>query len=96
MVEVKTQETQIPAFPQNVPIVYSNGFITTIGAADVSILMLLDGSPAIKLHLSYTSAKTLMEMLNKAVSALEKATSHKIMISSEVENGLRKIGEENK
>jgi hypothetical protein len=96
MPEFKTREVQIPAFSTSVPIVYSNGFITNVGAADVSVVMLLDGSPAIKLHMSYTSTKTLVEMLNNAVYALEKATNHTIMVSSEVENGLRKMAEEGK
>jgi hypothetical protein len=58
--------------------------------------MLLDGSPAIKLHMSYTAAKTLFEMLGNAVSALEKATKHEIMVSSEVESGLRKMSGDKK
>jgi hypothetical protein len=93
MVEIKTQEVQTPVFTQNVPIVYSNGFIANVGAADVSVIMLVDGTPAIKLHMSYTAAKTLNDILNNAVSVLEKATDHLIMKSDEVEAGLRKLGE---
>ncbi|ULO24674.1 hypothetical protein [Methylocystis sp. SB2] len=94
MAELKRQELQIPLFPQNVPLAYCNGFITNVGAADVSIVLLLDGTPSLKLHMSYTSAKTLREMLVNAVEALEKATDHKIMVSSEVEAGLKKLSEE--
>jgi hypothetical protein len=98
MQEFKTQEVQIPipVFPQNVPIMYSNGFITNVGASDVSVIMLLDGLPSIKLHMSYTSAKTLKDMLNKAVETLETATKHTIMVSNEVELGLRKMSKESK
>jgi hypothetical protein len=96
MPEVKLLQQSVPVFPQTVPTVYSNGFIVNVGASDVSIIMMLDASPAIKLHLSYTSAKTLQGMLSNAVKVLEDATNHNIMESGEVEAGLRKLSGEGK
>jgi hypothetical protein len=58
--------------------------------ADVSVVLMVDGAPVAKLHLSYTATKTLAENIRQTVDVLEEATSHKIMVSSEVEAGLRK------
>lgn len=93
MVEVKENETPTYVSPLNVPIVYSNGFITNVGASDISIIFLLDGVPAIKLHMSFTATKTIANNLKDIVEILEKATSHPIMMSPEVEAGLKKMSE---
>lgn len=91
MVDMRVNETQVAVSTAGVPIVYSNGFITNVGAADISIVLLLDGVPSIKLHMSFTATKTLAKTLGEVVDVLEKATSHPIMISSEVETGIKKM-----
>jgi hypothetical protein len=93
MAEIKVNETHTPVSAINVPIVYSNGFITNVGASDISIIFLLDGNPAIKLHMSFTATKTIANSLRDIVEVLEKATSHPIMMSQEVEAGLKKMSD---
>jgi hypothetical protein len=93
MVEIKSNENQSPVPSMNIPIVYSNGFITNVGASDISIIFLLDGIPAIKLHMSFTATKTIAKSMTDIVDVLEKATSHPIMLSSEVEAGLKRMSE---
>ena len=92
----KLQEMVMQAAPVNIPVIYCNGFVNSVGISDMSVIMLLDAVPIMKLHLSYTTAKTLSIFLTQAVETLEKATSHNIMPSSEVEAGLRKLTKESK
>jgi hypothetical protein len=89
----KVKEFAAPQIPVNLPVMYANGFVSNIGTSDVSIILLLDTVPTAKLHMSYTAAKSLANLLTNAVSTLEGATSHAIMTSADVESGLRAFSE---
>jgi hypothetical protein len=89
----KVKEFAAPQIPVNLPIMYANGFVSSLGTSDVSIILLLDTVPTAKLHMSYTTAKSLANILTEAVSTLEKSTSHIIMTSADVESGLRAYSE---
>jgi hypothetical protein len=80
----------------NIPLVYVNGFVNNLGTSDVSLILLVDAVPTMKLNMSYTTAKTLSGLLSEAIKTLEKATGNTIMNSQEVETGLRKFMSENK
>ena len=80
----------------NIPLLYANGFVSNLGSSDISIILLVDASPSLKLNLSYTSAKTLANMLGEIIKTLEQATNKKIMDSQEVEKGLRAFVEAKK
>ena len=92
----KFHEISAPHVPVTVPALYCNGFINNVGVSDMSIILLLDATPIMKLHLSYTAAKSLSKLLTNAVGMLEKATSHDIMVSEEVEKNLRQFSGESK
>ena len=94
--KIAVQEATSQVQNINIPLVYANGFVSNLGSSDISIILLVDASPALKLNLSYTSAKTLANMLVDVVETLEKATSKKIMDSKEVEIGLRTFVEAKK
>lgn len=79
---------------KNVPSVYLNGFELGLSNADVSLNVLLAGSPSMSLYMSYTTAKTLSEALAQAVATLERVTERKIMTTQEVGQGLEKLQKE--
>lgn len=89
----KFKELAVPQIPVNLPVLYANGFVNNLGTSDISVILLLDTVPTAKLHMSYTTAKSLANLLTEAVGTLEKATSHSIMASADVESGLRAYSE---
>ncbi len=80
----------------SVPLVYVNGFVNNLGTSDISLFLLNDAVPIMKLSMSYTTAKTLSGLLAEAISILENATGNKIMTAHDVEAGLRKRASEKK
>jgi hypothetical protein len=93
---ITAREITVPPQNVNIPMVYANGFVSNLGTSDVSVILLADAAPFMKLNMSYTSAKTLCDMLKKAIDTLELATDKKIMDSAEVEKGLRAYMESKK
>ncbi len=89
-------ETPAQQYTGSLPTIYCNGSIVNVGVSDMSALLMLDTSPIMKIHLSYTSAKNLVNALEKGIKLLETATGNEIMLSEEVEKGLRKAAGESK
>jgi hypothetical protein len=92
----KVHEFTPPPIPPGLPVVYANGFVNNLGTSDISVILLVDAAPVLKMHMSYTTAKSLAVMLTEVVGTLEKSTSHNIMISADVEKGLRAYMSESK
>jgi|SRR5208282_307605 len=67
-----------------VPRLYANGFAVAQTAADISIVLLLNGAPAGVLTMSMTAAKTLVEQLNQPIGTYEKKTQSTIKTMEEV------------
>src|ERR1700693_6005534 len=53
--------------------IYTNGFGIAQTNADISVIMLLNGMPTAIANMSFISAKSLMEELQKAIKVLEDA-----------------------
>lgn len=98
-----TQEVKITGPGENpesttvrVPILYFNGFVNNLGAADISTLLMLDSVPVGRIHMSFTTAKTFASLLNELVLTLESVTQHNIMLTTEVDKGLKEHGSKGK
>lgn len=95
MVEQPRERVRLPVLRQqtesvvSIPGIYFNGFANNLGDSDISSLLLLDGTPVAKLNMSFTTAKTFARYLSELVGTLESVTTHKIMISPEVAEGLQ-------
>jgi len=88
-------EATIPiAIPPQIPELYFNSLVMGLTNADVNMTLMIDNQPQIRLHLSFTTAKTLQKYLGEAIARLESVTKHEIMIVSEVEAGLQKMNEQ--
>ncbi len=69
---------------------YANGFQVGITSSDTSLVLMLDGSPMITVHLSFTSAKTLANKINGLMAQFEEKVSQKIMTIDDVNERLQK------
>jgi hypothetical protein len=78
------------SMPAPVPSVYFNGFEVNYSLSDMSMLLVLDGTPVVRLNLSFTTAKTLSAYLNSTVSEFERRTQHNIMSMDDVSSKLEK------
>jgi hypothetical protein len=58
---------------------YCNGFITAVGASDVTLILNLSGKNISALNMSYTTAKSLAETLTNAIQQFEDTIGQKIM-----------------
>ena len=73
------------------PDIYFNGIEIGLTLSDISVTATMDGQTQCKLHMSFTTAKTLATELSSAVAEFERLTDHSIMTMSEVQEGLKKV-----
>jgi len=73
------------AFQSDVPKISFNSLITTLGTADVVVVLERNGQPVAVLNASYTVAKSLSVLLGNAIAQLEELSGHPIMTTMEVE-----------
>lgn len=86
MAEQSDHERRIEAaLSADVPDIYANGFVTTIGAADVLLVLERHGRPEARMNLSYSLAKTLGESLSGAVQKFEEKTGANIPTTHDVD-----------
>lgn len=71
--------------------IYFNGFQLGLANSDINTILLQDGQPALRLNMSYTTAKTLLVHLQDIMGKLEEVTDHKIMTTMQVNEGLQKL-----
>ncbi len=89
-----TKEVDEALKSSEIPKIYANGFINTIGIGDVAILLKNGGVPVAVLNVSYTVAKTLAVKLGALISALEDRTGNTIMVTEEISKAMtKKTGE---
>ena len=72
------------------PDIYFNGMDIGVSLSDMNITVMTDGRPLCKLHMSFTTAKTLAVSLGGAVTHFENLTNHSVMTMEEVGRGLEK------
>jgi hypothetical protein len=73
----------------NLPQYYVNSFTVTLGTGDVLIVMKRNGKPVGSFQVSYTVAKSFVEVLNDLISQLEKRTGNTIMTSKFIEQSMQ-------
>jgi hypothetical protein len=85
---------EIVATSLTIPDVYFNSLILSLSNADVNMTLMVDNQPQMRLHFSFTTAKTLQKYIGEAIAKLESVTGHEIMIVPEVEAGLVRMRED--
>jgi hypothetical protein len=73
------------ALAANIPDLYGNAFVTTLGAADVLVVIERNGRPVARLNLPWALAKTLGHSLVGAVATIEEKANIKIPTTQEMD-----------
>lgn len=73
---------------KDLPNIYFNGFIQSIGTGDIAIVIKRNNNPVALLNTSYTVAKTFAQKLNDLISRLEFKTSNTIMTTEDISKKL--------
>jgi hypothetical protein len=92
--QLKQQQTaQImqAALRGGLPQFYANGFGIAQTATDVSLVLLTNGNPTGVLSISYTTAKTLLSDLDRALKNFERATNSSLKTAAELEPALEQM-----
>jgi hypothetical protein len=71
------------------PRTYANGFVVAQTASDVAVVLLANAAPVGVLNLSYVSAKSLAEDLQKAVKGFEDTTHQEIKGIAEIQQAMK-------
>jgi hypothetical protein len=79
----------------NVPTIYFNSFINSLGTGDVLIILKRAHTPIAKLHASYTLAKTLAVKLGQMIATLEAKSGNTIMTTDDVTRIMSELGDSN-
>ena len=70
----------------NVPKLYVNGFINTLGTSDIMTILERNGEPIAVLNMSYTVAKTLATSLGEIVARLEELSGRDMLTTKQLES----------
>lgn len=84
--EKVTHQEQIESALEDkeLPTMYFNSFITSVGTGDVLIVLRQRDKPVAVLNTSYTVAKTLAEKLGGVLAVFEQKTGNTIMTSEHI------------
>lgn len=66
------------------PALYFNGFMTSLGSGDVTLVLQRNGKPVAVLNASYTIAKTLSMRLRDVIASLEADARHTILTTDDI------------
>ena len=69
---------------KDLPHVYFNGFVASVGSSDVVLLLKINDQPVLLLNTSHSMAKTLVEKLGGLIAILEDATKQSIKSNDEI------------
>lgn len=69
--------------------VYANGFVVYRSNSDVGVILRLDNRAVVKLHLSYTLAKSLSVGLAETIGDIEKITEQTILTTVDIEKSFK-------
>ena len=72
-----------------VPSIYFNGFINSLGASDIVVVLKRADTIVAKLHMSYTLGKTLAVKLGETIAHLEDATGNTIMTTDDIAQAMQ-------
>ena len=69
---------------EEIPTIYFNGFVTSVGMGDVMVVLNQTNKPVAILNMSYTLAKTLAEKLGRGIAGLEQKSGNTIMTTDDI------------
>ena len=72
------------------PRIYFNGFINSVGAADILVILERNGQHVAILNFSYTTAKTFVQKLGQLVAKLEQDMGQPVKTIDEIQAMLKK------
>jgi hypothetical protein len=74
-----------------IPRMYGNTFAVAQTSADLSVVVLANNAPAAILMLSYSSARTLIVEMEKAILNFEKAIGQSVPTNQELDTKMRTV-----
>ena len=80
----------------NIPKYYFNGFSLGLSNSDITMMLTINGNPEAELNMSYTTAKSLSDVLNITIKHLETSTGHELMTTKFIEKKLNAADEKAK
>lgn len=87
--ELQSEKRVEAAMAADIPDLYCNGFLTSVGGGDILVILERHGFPVARLNLSHILAKTLGNSLVSSVAAAEEKlgikfpTTHDVMAAFE-------------
>ncbi len=72
------------------PHIYFNGFVNSLGSGDLMMILQRNGQPVAVLNTSYTLAKTLAEKVHDLIASLEADTGNTIMITDDINEAVQR------
>ena len=78
------EQIQLALQDESVPKMYLNGFVNSLGAGDVMLVLLRTSQPVAVLNMSFTVAKTLAQKLGQLIAELENQSGNVIMSTDDV------------
>ncbi len=73
---------------KEIPNIYFNGFITTVGIGDAMLVLTQNNEPVAILNMSYTLAKTLAQKVGGGIATLEQKSGNTIMATDDIKRFL--------
>ncbi|MGJ0505686.1 MAG: hypothetical protein ACR652_00845 [Methylocystis sp.] len=73
--------------------IYTNGFLTSLGPGDISLVLERNGRPVAMVNMSFTVAKTLAISLGSVIAQLEERTGRDMLTTHDLEKVYSQAGE---
>ncbi len=94
MMQAQQQAAVAAAMRGAVPRLYTNGIHIAQTASDISLILMSNLAAVGVVNMSYISAKSLRNELDKAISQFEKAINQDVLTIEEIDKKLQKLMEE--
>ncbi|HZZ57932.1 MAG TPA: hypothetical protein VFE31_08880 [Opitutaceae bacterium] len=76
--------SQLPLMPFGLPVLYFNGFQSSIAAVDMSLTLMNNDRPIADLRIAYPVAKSLVKALGASIAEYEKSVGTSVQASDEL------------
>lgn len=71
--------------PQQVPVLYTDGFNSSVGPADLHLDLHLRGAPMMRVIMAHSTAKQLQMALTDLIAQFEKGSGQKVVSLNDIE-----------
>lgn len=85
------QQLLLNALHSQIPSIYANGFGIISSASDLSLVMMINNNPVAVVSVAYTTAKSMMDDIAKALNQYERATKTKVKTINEIAEDLKTV-----